>query len=485
MKKKMVKCFDPSGQLRAIGRLTAGNMYAMDVKPLSGSLQACQISCQPSLDLWHRRLAHCNLRKVQKAVNWNGDLPNGFSCVGCIHGKAHRLPFTSDGKKRELKPGLLVHMDIVGPMRETSVSGCKYFLLIKDDHSGFMSFYPMKLKSDTLDCFKQFLLDWNKIAKENKVKRIRSDNGTEFLSSDFQAFLSASSIGHETSTPYSPEQNGYIERSVRTVSEAARSMIHEAALPQYLWAEACNTAVYILNRLPLVDSDHSPFELVTGESPKLNYIRVFGSKAFVHIRDGARGKFDKKAEEMILVGYDAGKKAYRCFDRSSRKLTISRDVTIIEPTSVNEVDLPATQQWFDSEETTSSTRQPSDSEERNETLSQEESLVEGVISSSRDGQPASAQLESKPASKPAKRGRSKVPEFAEERKGSLRQKLPDPNYVPFKVNFPYHPVVNVVSSVQLPCPETYKQAMDSPEKEKWIEAMKLLSFQLMNNWQTS
>ncbi len=53
-------------------------------------------------------------------------------------------------------------------------------------------------------------------------------------------------IVHRTSMPYCPEQNGSAERENRTLVECARTMIHAKDLPTKLWAEAVNTAAYIL-----------------------------------------------------------------------------------------------------------------------------------------------------------------------------------------------------------------------------------------------
>lgn len=55
-------------------------------------------------------------------------------------------------------------------------------------------------------------------------------------------------IRMETTAPYTPEQNGKAERENRTIVKSARTMIHAKSLPKFLWAEAMNTAVYILNR---------------------------------------------------------------------------------------------------------------------------------------------------------------------------------------------------------------------------------------------
>lgn len=81
-----------------------------------------------------------------------------------------------------------------------------------------------------------------------QVNRIRTDHGGEFSSKDFQQYTTGRGIKHEISAPYAPEQNGYIERSNRTVVEAVRSLLHAKNLPLGLWAEAVATVVHVLNR---------------------------------------------------------------------------------------------------------------------------------------------------------------------------------------------------------------------------------------------
>ena len=97
-----------------------------------GSQEQVSHQAISSLELWHRRLGHCNLKKVKQAINWKGSIPDNFDCIGCIYGNAHRQSFSKAAKTRVTKPGELVHMDIAGPMM-ASYGGARYFLLIKDD----------------------------------------------------------------------------------------------------------------------------------------------------------------------------------------------------------------------------------------------------------------------------------------------------------------------------------------------------------------
>jgi transposase InsO family protein len=69
-------------------------------------------------------------------------------------------------------------------------------------------------------------------------------------------------ITHQITMPYTPEQNGAAEQENRTIVESARSMLHASGLPKELWAEACITAVYILNQTgPTPVEGKTPLEL--------------------------------------------------------------------------------------------------------------------------------------------------------------------------------------------------------------------------------
>jgi transposase InsO family protein len=83
-----------------------------------------------------------------------------------------------------------------------------------------------------------------------RIKKIRSDNGTKFKNSQIEGFLEDMGIKHEFS-PYTPQQNGVVERKNRTLLDMARTMLDEYKTPNRFWAQAINTACYSINRLYL------------------------------------------------------------------------------------------------------------------------------------------------------------------------------------------------------------------------------------------
>ncbi|XP_037930157.1 uncharacterized protein LOC119664864 [Teleopsis dalmanni] len=167
-----------------------------------------------------------------------------------------------------------------------------------------------------------------------RIKALQSDNGREYVNSEFNLFLRKFGIQRRLTAPYTPEQNGIAERKNRTLVEMARCMMKQAEVRPNFWAEALNTACYIRNRCPTKAlNDVVPHKLWTGKMPTIVHFQVFGSKAYVLKKDKTRDKFDSKSEPYMFVGYSNEAKAYRLWSPTKRNITISRDV-VFKP-SVN------------------------------------------------------------------------------------------------------------------------------------------------------
>jgi transposase InsO family protein len=126
-------------------------------------------------------------------------------------------------------------------------------------------------KSKTQEVLKKFL----KRAQnefDGKVKKIRSDNGTEFKNTQVEDFLDEEWIKHEFSTPYTPQQNRVVERKNRTLIEMARIMLDKYKTLDRFWAEAVNTTCHATNRLYLHKLlKKTSYKLLTGNKPSVSY----------------------------------------------------------------------------------------------------------------------------------------------------------------------------------------------------------------------
>jgi len=152
-----------------------------------------------------------------------------------------------------------------------------------DDFSRKTWIYFLKKKDEAFMWFRTF-----KAFVENmtgkKIKILRTDNGTEYESNEFKDFCREAGIKRETTTAYTPEQNGVAERKNRTIVEAARAMLCDQGLPKFLWGEAANTAVYIQNRCPhsALDSK-TPEEVFSSKKPDVSHFRIFGCPVYFHV----------------------------------------------------------------------------------------------------------------------------------------------------------------------------------------------------------
>jgi hypothetical protein len=175
-----------------------------------------------------------------------------------------------------------------------------------------------------------------------RIKKIRSNNGTEFKNSQIEGFLEEKVVKHEFSSPYTPQQNGVVERKNRTLLDMARTMLDEYKTPNRFWAEAINTACYSINRLYLHRIlKKTSYEFLTGKKPNVSYFRVFGSKCFILVKRGRKSKFAPKAVEGFLLGYDSNTRAYRVFNKSTGLVEVSCDIVFDETngSQVEQVDL--------------------------------------------------------------------------------------------------------------------------------------------------
>ena len=167
-----------------------------------------------------------------------------------------------------------------------------------------------------------------------KICCLRSDNGGEYTSNEFDQYLHECGIRRQFTCANTPQQNGVAERKNRHLAEIYRSMLHAKNVPGRFWAEAMRTAAHVINKLPQPKLGFvSPFEILWDMKPTISYFRVFGCVCYVFVPDHLRSKFDKKAVKCVFVGYDNQRKGWRCCDPTSGKYYTSRDVVFDEASS--------------------------------------------------------------------------------------------------------------------------------------------------------
>ena len=304
---KGVTVFRRSDGSFAFKGVLKGKLYLVDFAPDEVELETCLIAKANMGWLWHRRLAHVgmrNLHKLQKGGHILGLTDVVFEkdrpCGACQAGKQVGAPHPAKNVMTTKRPLEMLHMDLFGPIAYISIGGNKYGLVIVDDYSRFTWVFFLHDKSETQGVLKKFL----KRAQNEfslRIKKIRSDNGSEFKNTQVEEFLDEEGIKHEFSAPYSPQQNGVAERKNRTLIEMARSMLDEYKTSDRFWAEAVNTACHATNRLYLHRLlKKTPYELLTGNKPNVSYFRVFGSKCYILNKKPKSSKFAPKVYEGFL-----------------------------------------------------------------------------------------------------------------------------------------------------------------------------------------
>nr|GFA62176.1 retrovirus-related Pol polyprotein from transposon TNT 1-94 [Tanacetum cinerariifolium] len=142
-------------------------------------------------------------------------------------------------------------------------------------------------------------------------------------------------ISHETSVARSPQQNGVVERRNRTLIEAAHTMLIYAQAPLFLWAEAVATTCFTQNR-SIIHLRHgkTPYELLHSKLPDLSFFHVFGAFCYPKNDSENLGKLQPKADIGIFIGYAPTKKAFRIYNRHTRRIVETIHVDFDELTTM-------------------------------------------------------------------------------------------------------------------------------------------------------
>ena len=289
-----------------------------------------------NVELWHQRLGHLHVDAMKTLQNRASGLEViGDSvgvCLGCVKGKMHKSPKKNHKSPRATQLLGIIHSDVCGPMSVESHSRALYFVTFIDCYSRYNHVYFIHSKDQVFSKFVEF----KELAEnftECRIKILRSDNGGEYVSNEFNRYLAIHGISRQLTIPDTPELNGVAERMNRTIMEMARAMLYHAKLPMKFWAEAVNTAVYLRNRCPTKAlRSGTPYELWTGNQPNLQDLRVFGCVVHIHVSDNHRTKLELKAVQGVMLGYsnDTVAVGYRVWVPIKHRIMLSRDIVFDE-----------------------------------------------------------------------------------------------------------------------------------------------------------
>lgn len=311
-----------------------GRLFPLHLSIPSTVSLACSTVINKS-EVWHKRLGHPNSTILSCLLN-SGLLGNkahfsslSFDCATCKLGKSKILPFPL-ARNRADKCFDVIHSDVWGITPVISHAHYKYFVTFIDDHSRFTWIYFLRSKSEVFSIFKTFVA-FVETQFSTGIKVLRSDSGGEYMSNAFHDFLNEKGILSQRSCPHTPQQNGVAERKNRHLLEVTRTLLLASSVPSQFWVEALSTAVYLINRLPSQTLNlESPYFRLYQQYPHYGHLHTFGCVCFVHLPPHERHKLSAQSVKCAFMGYSTNHKGFVCYDSSSKRLRVSRNVVFLE-----------------------------------------------------------------------------------------------------------------------------------------------------------
>lgn len=292
---------------------------------------------------WHQRLAHLS----DEAILHLDETSIGTKVISCEKSICETCRLAKSKKKisrtpreKATTPFEIVHFDVIG--LTPAHNGDRWITHFVCESTGWHKIYTYLSKTQLNDLIKQFIT-WVQTQFGIRPKKLFSDNerslGNTYINEmDFKGI----EIFH--SAPYIDEHKGFIERAGRTLIEMARSMRIAANLPEKLWPQIFQTAVYLHNRRPRkakvkekIDGKEvdiwiwtTPYEKLYGKKPSLANLRVYGCRAYVRDKKiPLTKKLDPRAWVGYLVGYTASN-IWEIWNPLKGTITNERDVTFNE-----------------------------------------------------------------------------------------------------------------------------------------------------------
>ena len=254
-----------------------------------------------------------------------------LACRSCALGKQARASFEHRGLDHGQAKGEVLHMDtyVIKWNGKDQVKKTNYGIAVVDSFTGhywhsFVSTKDLVAKA-VIDMLKQI-----ECTNNSRIKRIFTDGGSEFINQTLKGWLISKGVTIQSSPPHTQQLNGVAERSIRTVKDMGRTLIHHAQAPGRLWRDAINHSLWLWNRTHV--SKHTgktPYELARGRLPSLKEksLGVWGCDAFVHQRKELRdGTMAPKSEPAIYLGQSMEESGSIALILRTMKRVVTRDI---------------------------------------------------------------------------------------------------------------------------------------------------------------
>ncbi|SGZ34548.1 BQ5605_C077g12946 [Microbotryum silenes-dioicae] len=422
-----------------LAKTLSGTGYALDFTRIveDQAHVATRATVGAPLMEWHRRYGHVPVSSIMELVK-----------SGAVEG------LVTDVLQR-------VFMDI-GFVAEDQVDfqGRKAYLAIVDQYSTAKWTFPLKTKSaeEVTRVWIAFRQGVEKMTGR-KIKRVRTDNGTEFTNKLIGADFQSQGILHETSAPYTPQQNGTVERFNGSLMAIVRAVLAASKLSWKYWSYALAYATFVANRILHAKLEgKTAYEVFYGKKPKVSHFRPFGSTVYAQVPKSKRSKLESTSVKGIFIGYNS-EYNYRVLvdPDSDHKVIVTRDISVLEHKS-EQVGVPEV------------TTLPVGPDEEKGPVDNDEIVVD-KLQDQVDGEQMPPARQNRPRweyGDPAVKGRNpgryeeidannKIPHRTRSQRRDAEQQV----------------MYGSAMSVSLPpVPSNYEEAMASPEADKWIAAIK-------------
>ncbi|CAA0809125.1 cysteine-rich RLK (RECEPTOR-like protein kinase) 8, partial [Striga hermonthica] len=210
---------DREQRLMAKVQHSRNRLYLLDLKVEQPVCLAVRHTEEPWL--WHARFCHLSFDALDRLRKMVRGLPPiehaGELCDSCLAGKQRRLPYPKAAKYRAANVLELVHGDLCGPITPATHGGRRYFLLLVDDCSRFMWLQLLTSNDQAAEAIKRFQAR-AEAESGKRLRVLRTDRGGEFTSVEFAAYCANQGVMRHHTAPYSPQQNGVVDRRNQTVA---------------------------------------------------------------------------------------------------------------------------------------------------------------------------------------------------------------------------------------------------------------------------
>ncbi|KAJ1587490.1 hypothetical protein NDA15_006007 [Ustilago hordei] len=179
--------------------------------------------------------------------------------------------------KRAEAPLELVHIDLMTDFK--GHANYHYALVAVDDFSSLTYAEPLCTKSAALSALKRWVTRMEQ-ATDRKLEILCSDNGREWFSQEAEDWQAQEGFKWQKTVPGVSAQNGWAERSIRSVQEMMHSMLIGQACCRELWPFAITAAAHVMNLTPSV-TKYIPHKAFYGTTAHrlVQQLQVFGCLA--------------------------------------------------------------------------------------------------------------------------------------------------------------------------------------------------------------